>query len=214
MSQGAAQLTPLIRNWRLIAFTGALGMVCAVLLSFVQPLEYSSTTRLLITVELGTADPYTASRSAETIADGLANIVYTSTFFDKVMSSGYPIDEGYFSDDAIKRREQWMDAVTVSVSRSSGLLTVKAFHTEVDQAEELARAVAYVLTTQGWSYTYSGNIAVQIVDEPLNSRYPVRPNLVVNGLSGLVLGFLAGAGYILIMTERLSRRHHIVHETP
>lgn len=199
-------------NWRVIAFAGALGMICAVLLSFIQPLEYSSTTRLLITQELGAVDAYTASRSAERIADDLAAVVYTSTFFDKVMSSGYPVVESYFSDDALKRRDAWEEAVSVSVSRSSGLLTVRAFHPDVSQAEELARAVAYVLSTQGWTYTSGGNISVQIVDEPLNSRYPVRPNLIVNGLSGLALGMLCGAGYVLIMTERYVRRHQISHE--
>lgn len=212
MSQGGVSLAPLLMNWRAIAFAGALGMVCAVLLSFVQPLEYSSTTRLLITQELGAVDAYTASRSAERIADDLAAVVYTSTFYDKVMSSGYPIVESYFPDDALKRRDMWEDAVAVSVSRSSGLLTVRAFHPDVSQAEEMARAVAYVLSTQGWTYTSGGNISVQIVDEPLNSRYPVRPNLVVNGLSGLVLGLLAGAGYVMIMTERYARRHQITHE--
>lgn len=202
---------PLLRNWRTLAFAGALGLVLAVLLSFVRPLEYSSTTRLLITQELGAVDAYTASRSAERIADDLASIVYTSTFYDKVMSSGYPVEESYFPNDALKRRQQWEEAVSVAVSRSSGLLTVKAYHPDVTQAEELARAVAYVLSTQGWTYTSGGNIAVQIVDEPLNSRYPVRPNLVVNGLSGLVLGILAGSGYVIIMTERLRRRHQVFH---
>lgn len=188
-------------------------MVCAVLLSFIQPLEYSSTTRLLITIELGAVDPYTASRSAETVAESLANIVYTSDFYDKVMSSGYPINEEYFSKDAITRKKQWEDAIDVGVSRASGLLTVRAYHTDVAQAEELAQAVAFVLNTEGWTYTSGGNIAVQIVDDPLNSRYPVRPNLVVNGISGAALGILAGAGYILLMTERYSRRHQIVHES-
>lgn len=212
MSQGGAQLAPLLTNWRVIVFAGALGMVCAVLLSFIQPLEYSSTTRLLITQELGAVDAYTASRSAERIADDLAAVVYTSTFYDKVMSSGYPIVESYFSDDAIERRKMWEEAVSVSVSRSSGLLTVRAFHPDVSQAEELARAVAYVLRTEGWTYTSGGNISVQVVDDPLNSRYPVRPNLLVNGFSGLALGLLAGAGYVMIMTERLARRHQIVHD--
>lgn len=212
MSSSAAQLAPLMRNWRTLAFAGVLGLVLAILVSLIRPLEYSSTTRLLITQELGAVDAYTASRSAERIADDLASIVYTSTFYDKVMSSGYPVEESYFPTDALKRRKQWEEAVSVAVSRSSGLLTVRAYHPDVTQAEELARAVAYVLSTQGWTYTSGGNIAVQIVDEPLNSRYPVRPNLPVNGMSGFVLGILAGAGYVLIMTERLRRRHQVFHE--
>jgi capsular polysaccharide biosynthesis protein len=212
MAYRYAQLTPLIHGWTTILLCGVIGAALAILLSFLRSLEYSSTTRILITQELGAVDAYTASRSSERIADDLANIVYTSTFFDKVMNSGYIIDTTYFSDDEIKRREQWERAVSTSVSRSSGLLSITAYHTDVDQAEELATAVAYVLTTQGWTYTSGGNITVQVVDAPLNSRYPVRPNLLVNGFSGLVLGLLGGSGYLLLSAERLRRRHQFMHE--
>lgn len=187
-------------------------MALAVLLSFLRPLEYSSTTRILITQDLGAVDAYTASRSSERIADELAGIVYTSTFYKKVMDAGYDIDASYFPSDEIKLRKKWEKAIATSVSRSSGLLTVKAYHTSVEQAEELAQAVAFVLTTQGWTYTSGANITVQVVDQPLNSRYPVRPNLLVNSLSGLVLGALAGAGYVLILSERTRRRHQLIHE--
>lgn len=212
MAYRYAQLSPLLNGWLTIVLAGVIGAAVAILLSLLRPLEYSSTTRILITQELGAVDAYTASRSAERIADDLASVVYTSTFFDKVMSSGYAIDSDYFSDDEIKRRTQWQDAVSASVSRSSGLLSITAYHTEVDQAEELATAVAYVLTTEGWTYTSGGNITVQVVDAPLNSRYPVRPNLLVNGFSGLVLGLLGGAGYLLIGAERMRRRHQFMHD--
>lgn len=213
MAYRYAQFTPVIEGWLRIVLCGVVGMALSVLLSFLRPLEYSSTTRILITQELGVVDAYTASRSAERIADDLANIIHASTFFDKVMASGYNIDMTYFSDDEITRRKEWEEAVNASVSRSSGLLSISAYHTDVAQAEELAQAVAYVLTTQGWTYTSGGNITVQVVDEPLNSRYPVRPNLLVNGFSGLVLGLLGSAGYVLIMAERTRRRHQFVHES-
>lgn len=206
------QFSPLVKEWTTILLAGVLGTALAILLSFLRSLEYSSTTRILITQELGAVDAYTASRSAERIADDLANIVYTSTFFSKVLASGYDIDETYFSDDQITRREEWEDAISASVSRSSGLLSITAYHPDVTQAEELATAVAYVLTTEGWTYTSGGNITVQVVDAPLNSRYPVRPNLFVNGMSGFVLGAIGAAGYVLLASERLRRRHQFMHE--
>ncbi|MFZ2681950.1 MAG: hypothetical protein WAZ14_02560 [Patescibacteria group bacterium] len=211
MSYRYTQLTPLLRGWPTVLLFATFGLVLAALLSLVRPLEYSSTTRILITQELGIVDAYTASRSAERIADDLSSIVYTSTFFDKVMNSGFLIDTEYFPADSIKRRAKWENAISASVSRSSGLLAIKAYHTDVDQAQEIAQAVAYVITTQGWTYTSGGNITVQVVDEPLNSRYPVRPNIPVNGVSGLFLGAIGGAAYVLIQAERLRRRHQLVH---
>ena len=205
------QLTPLLRGWPVILLCSAIGMVAAVLLSLTQPLEYSSTTRILITQELGVVDAYTASRSAERIADDLAGIVYTSTFFDKVLNSGFDIDPTYFPADVVRSRKVWEKAISASVSRGTGLLSIKAYHTDVTQAEEIARAVAFVLSTQGWTYTSGGNITIQVVDDPLNSEYPVRPNIPINGVSGFFLGGLAGAAYIFIQAERRRIRHHAVH---
>lgn len=211
MAYKYTQLTPILHGWPTILLFASVGVVLAVLLSLTRPLEYSSTTRILITQELGVVDAYTASRSAERIADDLSSIVYTSTFFDKVMDSGFQIDGSYFPNDPTRQREKWAKTITASVSRSSGLLAIKAYHPDVGQAQAIAQAVAFVITTQGWTYTSGGNITVQVVDEPLNSRYPVRPNIPVNAVSGLFLGAIGGAAYIFIQSDRLRRRHQLVH---
>jgi capsular polysaccharide biosynthesis protein len=211
MTYKYTQLTPILHGWPTVLLFAACGTVLAVLLSLLRPLEYSSSTSILITQELGVVDAYTASRSAERIADDLSSIVYTSTFYDKVMNSGYSIDTDYFPEDPIKERDRWEKTISASVARSSGLLDIRAYHPDVSQAEEIARAVAFVLTTQGWTYTSGGNITVQVVDDPLNSRYPVRPNIPVNAISGFFLGALGGAAYVSIQAERLRRRHQMVH---
>ena len=55
--------------------TGLVGLVVALLVCFVQPLKYSSTVRLLVMQDLGSAtDAYTASRSEERIAENLSTI--------------------------------------------------------------------------------------------------------------------------------------------
>jgi capsular polysaccharide biosynthesis protein len=205
------ELTPLYRGWPIVLLSAACGLVLAILLSLIHSLDYSATTRVLITQELGSVDAYTASRSAERIVDDLSGVLYTSDFFNKVMNSGYKIDKSFFSTDEIKRREQWEKAVTASTSLSSGMLAIRAYHPDPEQAKEIASAVAYIYVTQGWTYISGGDITVQVVDEPLNSRYPVRPNLPVNGISGFFLGAIAGAAYVYIQAERRKGRHSLIH---
>lgn len=206
------QITPILNAWPTVFLLSIFGCVLALLLSFTRTLEFSSTTKILIAPKLGTTDAYTVGRSAELIADNLSTILYTSTFYDDVFNSGYDIDRTYFPDDVIKFRKKWNKVVSASVSRSSGILTIRAYHPDVTQAEEIARAVAFVLVTKGWNYVPGVDIAIQVVDEPVNSRYPVRPNLPVNAVSGLFLGLIGGSGFVLIRAERSRRRHQFIHE--
>lgn len=203
----------IFHNWHTIAMFGLLGLVLALIISFVQPLRYSSTARMLILQDVGSGvDAYTASRSEERIADNLSTLIYTSTFFDQVMSAGFSIDDSGFPEDPSKRRKEWGRTVTATVARGSGLLTVSAFHRDVTQAEQLVRAIAFVLTDRVGEYTSGGDVTVSLVDEPLNSRWPVKPNVLLNLLSGFVLGGFVGVSYVLLQTERIRRRHQFVHE--
>jgi capsular polysaccharide biosynthesis protein len=203
--------TLLLKSWSTIVLFAVFGLVLAVILSFLNRLEYSSTVRLLIIQDVGVVDAYTAARSSERIAEDLSTITYTTSFYDKVMDAGFGIDEEYFEEDEYKRRKQWNKIISTTVARGTGLLTIKAYHQDVDQAERISSAIAFVLTNEGWTYTSGGNITVRLVDEPLNSRWPARPNIPANAFSGLILGGLIGVVYVLIQYERIRRRHQLVH---
>ena len=203
----------LLNGWQSILMFALLGLVLALIISFVQPLRYSSTARLLILQDIGSSvDAYTASRAEERIADNLSTIIYTSTFFDQVMDAGFSIDEGQFPEDDSKRRKQWSKTVKATVARGSGLLTISVYNQDVVEAEQIVRAIAYVLTERVDEYTSGGSVSVQLVDEPLNSNWPVQPNVLANTLSGFILGGFVGVGYVLVQTERIRRRHQLVHE--
>ena len=105
-------------HWHTVIMFGLLGLVLALIVSFVQPLRYYSTVRLLILQDVGTSvDAYTASRAEERIADNLSTILYTSTFFDQVMDAGFDIDQTVFPDDDSKTRKVWGDMVKATVAR-------------------------------------------------------------------------------------------------
>lgn len=203
----------LFRRWQTIILFGLLGLVLALIISFIQPLRYSSTVRLLILQDLGSSvDAYTASRSEERIAEDLSTIIYTSTFFDQVFSSGFQIDTKNFPKNDNKRRREWVRTVDATVSHGTGLLTITAYHTDISQAEQLVRAVSFVLTQHVKEYTSGGNVQMRIVDAPLNSLWPVKPNILVNIASGFFLGGLVGVASVLLRLERIRRRHQFVHE--
>ncbi|NQV90471.1 hypothetical protein HQ487_03640 [Candidatus Uhrbacteria bacterium] len=206
-------LRDIFNNWHGVAMFGLLGLVLALIISFVQPLKYSSTTRMLILQDVGSGvDAYTASRSEERIADNLSTLIYTSTFFDQVMDAGFSIDESIFPDDASRQRKVWGKTVKATVSRGSGLLSITTYHQDIEQAEQLVRAIAFVLTDRVGEYTSGGDVSVRLVDEPLNSNWPVKPNILVNILSGFVLGAFVGIIFTILQTERIRRRHQLVHE--
>ncbi|HLD17654.1 MAG TPA: hypothetical protein VJB99_01090 [Patescibacteria group bacterium] len=203
----------LSRRWRTVVVFSLAGLVLALGLSLIQPLRYSSTIRLLILQDGGgSSDAYTASRSVERLAENLVAILYTTSFYDQVMKAGFDIDQLAFPTLEWKKRRFWEKTVSASVARGAGLLTITAFHKDVSQAEQIANAVAYVLTLQAPSYVSGGNVSVRIVDTPLNSRWPARPNIPANVFSGIVLGGLAGVGYVLLRAEQIRRRHQFVDE--
>ncbi len=204
--------TTLINFWHTIVLMAAIGLLLGVILSFLRPLEYSSTERLLIIQQLGAVDAYTASRSAERVAEDITNVIYTTTFFEKVMAASSQIDQDYFPSDDQKKRKKWGETVQASVARGTGLLTIVVYHEDVAQAELIARALGAVIVTEGWQYTSGGSISIQLVDEPLSSNWPVRPNIPLNAFAGAILGGLAGVGFVLLKVERIRRRHQLIHE--
>jgi capsular polysaccharide biosynthesis protein len=200
-----------LRGWKKIMLFGLLAMVVAVGLSLTQKLKYSSTIRMLIIQPSSlNVDPYTAIRSAEQIGNNLAQVVYTTDFFTKVTNApNFAIDPTYFPDNDAKRRKLWSQTVSVRVENGTGLLNITVYHPNKDQATAIAQAIGYVMTNQGANYVGGTALQIKLVDEPLVSNFPVKPNLAVNGFTGLILGALFGAIYV-ILTDK-SRKYLVEH---
>lgn len=195
--------TVVSNEWKKVITIAIITALAVTLLSFVRPLEYGSTVRLLIIQRSALGlDAYTAIRSAETISENLASIVYTTSFFEKVMAAGFNIDQSYFSTNETKRRKQWQKMTSAQITRGAGLLSISVYHRDRAQAEQIAYAIGTVLQQEGWTYVGGGDLQIKIVDAPLTSRWPVRPNLPANAFGGLILGLLGGIGYVIYLSER------------
>lgn len=172
------------------------GAVLALAFSLAQPLRYSATERILITQTNATGfDPYTTIKSTERIAQNLSEIIYTSTFFNAVMATAQ-IDSTYFPADEISKRKKWKDTIETSVSAGTGVMSIIAYHPSRGQAIELSVKVAQELAAAAPNY-FGYSVKVQIIDDPLPSRFFAKPDFLRNGLLGAVIGLLLASAWIL-----------------
>lgn len=175
------------------------------ILTILRPLQYSATGKLLVIQRAAfTLDPYTAIRSVELISDNLGRIVKTSSFFEKVLQSGFNIDGEYFYKEEDRRRRQWINMTDASPVRGTGLLEIKVYHKDREQAVQIANSIIFLLTREGSDYI-GREVGIRLVDQPIVSRYPVKPSIPLNVLAGLFVGFLIGHlwGYV----DHRNKRH-------
>lgn len=192
-----------IRGWRLIVILASLGFVFALVFSLLQTKKYSSQIRLLITqTNVTGVDPYTAIKSTERIGQNLSELVFSSSFFNGVINQG-GVDANYFPlNDEIDKRKEWAQTVSVGVTPGTGVMYVTAYHPDRAQAAAIAIAVANQLAEQAPNY-FGYSVRVQIIDDPLPSRYYAKPDFVSNLGFGLILGFLVGSAWVLARVRQI-----------
>jgi capsular polysaccharide biosynthesis protein len=214
-------------GWRTVFLITIGAIAVSLVLSLVQPFLYSSQVRLLVIPWGGGTDAYSALKSAETISENISQIIYTSSFFDKVIKSRTDITY-IWSQDEIKRRKQWEKMIKTEVIYGTGMIDITVYHKDKTQASAIANAIASVLISEGKDYFGMPGLEIKMVSTPLASRYPVKPNLLLNVFMGLILGLLAGIAFTILTYhpalrppppyKELSHADraptHEIHETP
>ncbi len=188
----------LVLGWAL--FFAALSLA----VSFLFPRYYSAESQvLLITRSITGADPYTQSRAAERLGENVAQALKTADFYGKVMN--WPAaafdKERWQKMSERQKRKNWQKDVRAEVVYGTGLLKLTVLSRGKKDALALSEAVTQSVVSRGWEYI-GGDVAMKMVNSPLVSFLPARPNYVLNTLGGFVLGFLLAS----LKVERGRRR--------
>ena len=183
-----------LREKKAVIFLVIAVVVCVTMIvSLFQPFEYKASEKLLIIQKLtyGT-DAYTAAKSAEKIGMNLSEVIYSSSFLDRVLTSEYEKElTNNFSSDAIKREKQWNKMIAVSVVPETSVLEIDTYNTDRSQAINYANAVAYILTNYGSEYHGGGDsVEIKLIDGPNAKDTIARPNFLLNGAIGLIIGII------------------------
>jgi capsular polysaccharide biosynthesis protein len=178
----------LIEQRKIIIIILGIFLILGTLVTVIHPFEYSSTTRVLIIHKINpNLDAYTAARAAEKLTQNLSTIIYSSSFLD-TLNTSYNIN---LPKDERQRRQAWKNKIAVTVEPSTSILEIRAYDKNREDAPKLAYLVANTLITQGKEYHGGGqDVVIKLLDKPLTSRFPTRPNIVFNLLSSLVLGLI------------------------
>ncbi len=190
------------KGWKNVLVIILILVVLTLTLSLAQGLKYCSSARLLVVQEYsGVVDPYVASKSTQYLSDILAEVVYSTSFFNDVMKSGFNIDDN-FSKDEQKRKNQWNKTVDAKAINDTGIIVINTYHKDRSQAGEIAKAINYTFKTKHDKYHGGGDkVLIRVLDEPITSNYPVKPNLIVNLALAIVSGIILGAIFVYLFPD-------------
>lgn len=185
-------LRTVMRQWKLLITVGIVVAVVSVGVSFLFPQEYRADAQVLIISKTRTGvDPYTTVKSAERVGENIAAVMETSDFYEKVRAQeSYRVDWQRFTElDERKRRKLWKKTINPSVSYGTGVLNVSTYAPNKDGARQLAAASVRALVEQGWEYV-GGDVTIKIINNPVVTKWPARPDFVVNAIAGFIAGIL------------------------
>lgn len=188
-------------RWLLLLASTLVCGAAAVGLSFLPTQYYQSEVQLLIVQKQSNVDSYTAQRAAEKIGKSLTSVIDTLNFQDRVIATGY-ITSDQFSQNSGDRKREWEKLVDANVLPETGIVQIFGYGTEAGKAEDVALGVAQVLTSNSADYHGAGDtVTISIIDGPITSTRPVKPNIPLNGVAGAVLGFMAVFAYFIFRLE-------------
>lgn len=196
-------------QYKAIVITGLISALLFLLISLLFPLQYRADSQLIVITkgEEG-VDAYTAMRSSEKIGESLMNIVETNDFFAKVASNveNDKIKEKFSGVSEQERRETWSDTVDASLNYGTGMLSVSTYDKDPAQAKKLNKKVLEALLNETEEYV-GQKVNLKVVNPPLVTKYPVKPNLLINTVIGFVIGLISSFGYLWFKRKQ---EHHFL----
>lgn len=209
MNNTHGTISQLVRaNWKilvsvLVAGVITAGVVVGGLYVFATP-QYSSRIQLLIVQRYTLTDSYTAAKSAERVATNLAEVVGTSTFFDRVVETQWADLSALEAMNEEEKRKEWKKKLEAQAVSGSSVLQLTAYDEDPEEAERLAQAAATALLEDGANYHGAPDtVSLRVVDYALTSEKPVKPGYMNSGIMGFIFGML-----LAIISVFFSPRFH------
>ncbi len=182
-------------------------LIIAAAISFSQPLKYKASSRLLIIQEGSSSDPYTIAKSNQYVGSLMSETVYSGSFLELLASNSSNLDWSYFNGNYKQQLKRWKKTISARNINDTGVIEVAIYHPDANQAKQIAITVNNLIVTQNSTYQSSnGTVKIKVIDQPVVSSFPVKPNLPLNLGAALIFGLLFGLTYIYYFPESKKRK--------
>jgi len=182
----------IIARRQLIVATMVIFALIAFTVSVVLPAKYQSDISVIVVQEQASekVDAFSATKSAEFLSNIFTRVIYTTSFFSDVQNAPFDVRRN-FSHDSEEREKEWKKFISVNKVNNTGIINISVINESRKTAEETAKAVAYILTTDSEKYHGGGErVTVRLIDGPNTPTRPTLPRILPNTLVGAILGFV------------------------
>ncbi len=192
----------LIRRKRQTIFVIILtGIILTAVFSLAQTMKYSVHSRLLVVQNSIGDDTYALSKSNEYLGNLFAEIIHSSSFYDQVLISNFGIDRSYFDGTYSQQVKKWRKTVETKTQSNTGIIDISVYHPNVQEARKIALAINNILISSNQNYQGGQNVRINIIDQPLSSVYPTKPDLLFNLSAATLISLFLALFYIYVFPE-------------
>jgi len=196
------------REYKMALIITSIFLALAIIMTFAQRLKYETESKILVVQNfLENTDVYNASRFNEYLSGLLVQVISSESFYNQTLDAGTNIDRSYFSGTKGQQIKLWGKTVNARSSYDTGIITLKVYHPNPEQAENISQAVISTLKTTNNYYHSIPNVDIRVIDSPNTSRFPMQPNIIINILIGLVFGGMISWAYIYYIEQAPDKKN-------
>lgn len=182
-------------------------LIFALIITLIQPLKYRSKSRLLITQPNIAADAYAVARSNQYLGGLISEIVYSGSFLETLLSSDAVFDRNYFEGNYKQSLKKWKKSIFARSQGDSGVIQIEIYHTDPNEARNISLAVNDIIMSKDGPYQFNNRqVIISTIDQPIISSLPVKPNIPLNLIAGLIFGTVLGFSYVYAFPESQSAK--------
>jgi capsular polysaccharide biosynthesis protein len=194
-----------LKRWRLILLSMIVFALFAFIISGMLPAKYQSDISVIVVQKQSSEkiDAFSATKSAEFLSNIFTRVIYTTSFFNDVQNAPFEVRRD-FPRDSEEREKEWKKFITVKKINNTGIINISIFDESRKTAEETAKAVAYILTTDSEKYHGGGErVTVRLIDGPNTPLKPTVPKIVPNTIIGGIFGGMIAVVFIYFFPNKL-----------